>query len=131
MDPHAHFVRCPPRGRNSRLGAALRREWPHAQPVIRLKQGREKSLQHPHPWIFSGAIDHVEGDPASGATVLVAAADGRVLASAAFSPSSQIRARVWSFDARVEIDEAFFRQRIERAVVMRTSMLDADHNGCR
>ena len=100
-------------------------------PRLRLQPGREKSLRHRHPWIFSGAIDAVEGNPAPGDTVAVIAADSTRLASAAFSPSSQIRARVWTFDARVPIDDAFFRQRIERAVTLRADMLDERHNGCR
>jgi 23S rRNA (cytosine1962-C5)-methyltransferase len=99
--------------------------------VLRLKPGREKSLRLRHPWIFSGAIDAVEGDPASGDTIRVVAADGTVLARAAYSPSSQIRARVWSFDSRVAIDAAFIRQRIERAAAARAPMQDADHTGCR
>jgi 23S rRNA (cytosine1962-C5)-methyltransferase len=99
--------------------------------VLRLKPGREKSLRHRHPWIFSGAIDAVEGEPASGDTVRVVAADGTVLALAAFSPASQIRARVWTFDARTPVDAAFVRQRIERAVAARAAMRDDRHTGCR
>jgi 23S rRNA (cytosine1962-C5)-methyltransferase len=78
-------------------------------PVLKLKPGREKSLRHRHPWLFSGAIDAVQGEPASGDTVTVVAADGTILARAAYSPSSQIRARVWSFDPRIPIDAGFFR----------------------
>lgn len=100
-------------------------------PLVRLKPGREKSLRHRHPWIFSGAVDAVEGDPAAGDTVIIVAADSTTLASAAFSPSSQIRARVWSFDARMPIDDAFFRQRIQRAVALRGAMLNEHHTGCR
>ncbi len=64
-----------------------------------LKPGREKSLRHRHPWIFSGAIERVEGSPQPGDAVAVTGPDGEPLAWAAWSPSSQIRARVWSFDA--------------------------------
>jgi 23S rRNA (cytosine1962-C5)-methyltransferase len=99
--------------------------------ALRLKAGREKSLRHRHPWIFSGAIDAVDGAPASGDTVRVIAADGTLLARAAYSPDSQIRARVWSFDARDAIDAAFIRRQIERAVAARAPMLDAGHSGCR
>ncbi|MGE5089717.1 MAG: hypothetical protein ACM3QY_11375, partial [Candidatus Levyibacteriota bacterium] len=67
--------------------------------TLRLKPGRERSLALRHPWIFSGAIASVEGDPAPGATVDVIAADGTFAARAAWSPASQIRGRVWSFDA--------------------------------
>jgi 23S rRNA (cytosine1962-C5)-methyltransferase len=100
-------------------------------PVLKLKPGREKSLRHRHPWLFSGAIDAVQGEPASGDTVTVVAADGTILARAAYSPSSQIRARVWSFDPRIPIDAGFFRQRIDRAVAARAAMQDDRHTGCR
>ncbi len=101
------------------------------EPMLKLKAGREKSLRHRHPWLFSGAIDAVHGEPAAGDTVAVVAADGTLLARAAYSPASQIRARVWSFEARVAIDAAFIRGRIERAVAARAGMLDARHTGCR
>ena len=51
--------------------------------AIVLKPGREKSLAHRHPWIFSGAIDRVEGAPGPGDTVSVRAHDGAFLALAA------------------------------------------------
>jgi len=99
--------------------------------VLRLKPGREKSLRHRHPWLYSGAIDAVDGAPATGETVDVAAADGTLLARAAYSPSSQIRARVWSFDPKASIDAAFFRTRIERAAAARAALLDERHTACR
>ena len=102
-----------------------------ATPVLVLKPGREKSLLQRHPWLFSGAIDRVDGDPEPGATVMVASADGKFLAQAAFSPSSQIRARVWSFDAAEAIDAAFFRRRIERAAAARAPLQDAANTGVR
>ena len=86
---------------------------------IVLKPGKEKSLLRRHPWIFSGAVAKVEGDPKAGDTVAVKAHDGAFLAQAAFSPNSQIRARVWSFDPQVRIDAAFFAARISEAVARR------------
>jgi len=96
-----------------------------------LKPGREKSLRHRHPWIFSGAVERVEGSPQPGDAVAVAGADGQPLAWAAWSPSSQIRARVWSFDAADRIDEAFLAARLEGAVARRAPLLDEDHDACR
>jgi 23S rRNA (cytosine1962-C5)-methyltransferase len=100
-------------------------------PRVTLRPGRDKSLRQRHPWVFSGAIAHVEGVPRAGETVALCAADGTVLAAAAWSPASNIRARVWSFDAGEVIDEAFFAKRIETAVKARSSLLDAQHEGCR
>ena len=76
-----------------------------------LKPGREKSLKRRHPWVFSGAIEKVEGRPEPGDTVEVRSADGELLAVAAYSPHSQIRARVWAWQER-EIDAAFIAQRV-------------------
>jgi 23S rRNA (cytosine1962-C5)-methyltransferase len=99
--------------------------------TIALKPGREKSLRLRHPWIFSGAIDRVDGAPTSGATVAVRDANGAFLARAAFSPSSQIRARVWTFDEREAIDAAFFARKVLRAANARAGMRDAAHDACR
>ena len=68
-----------------------------ANPKVWLKQGREKSLRRKHPWVFSGAIERVEGGPAPGSSVDLVTSEGEFLARAAYSPSSQIRARVWTF----------------------------------
>jgi 23S rRNA (cytosine1962-C5)-methyltransferase len=98
---------------------------------VRLKAGRERSLTLRHPWVFSGAIDRVDGDPAAGATVDIVGATGALLARGAYSPLSQIRARVWSFDAAQAIDASFFATAIGRACAARADMLDDRHTGCR
>jgi 23S rRNA (cytosine1962-C5)-methyltransferase len=100
-------------------------------PVLVLKPGREKSLRHRHPWVFSGAIDRVDGDPGAGDTVDIRTAEGAFAARAAYSPASQIRARVWTFDPRQAIDEAFIARTVERAVAARSSMLDPRNSACR
>jgi 23S rRNA (cytosine1962-C5)-methyltransferase len=89
---------------------------------IFLKPGREKSLLRRHPWVFSGAIQRVEGNPASGATVDIFSAEQQFLARASFSPVSQIRARVWTFDPDEAVDADFFRRRITAALGMRTGL---------
>src|SRR5664280_2526349 len=91
-------------------------------PSLTLKPGREKSLLRRHPWIFSGAVARLDGDPAPGATVDLLAADGQFLALAAYSPSSQIRARVWTFDQAELVDLDFFRRRIETALAARAAL---------
>ncbi len=88
-------------------------------PRIVLKPGREKSVLHRHPWIFSGAIARLEGDPGMGETVLVCDAQGERLGWAAYSPESQIRARMWSWNPDDEIGETFFRSRLEKALELR------------
>lgn len=80
-----------------------------------LKPGREKSLLRRHPWIFSGAIQRVEDEPESGGTVDVFSSNGDFLARAAYSPHSQIRARVWTF-ADEAVDADFLRGRIRSSI---------------
>jgi len=92
-----------------------------------LKPGREKSLKRRHPWIFSGGIARIEGKPQLGDTVEICSADGVFMAVAAYSPESQIRARVWDWKA-VNIDADFFVLRIARAAVRRS---DFDVSGVR
>jgi 23S rRNA (cytosine1962-C5)-methyltransferase len=89
-----------------------------ANPVLRLKPGREKSLLRRHPWIFSGAVQQVDNEPASGATVDLLSSDGQFLARASYSPISQIRARVWTFENE-PVDKEFFRKRIRSAIQTR------------
>lgn len=99
--------------------------------IVRLKPDREKSLLHHHPWVFSGAIDTVEGSPDVGETVTVVGADAGFLCRAAYSPASQIRARAWSFNQDERIDAAFLTHRVHAAVDRRTARLDATHTACR
>ncbi|CAD6521510.1 class I SAM-dependent rRNA methyltransferase [Paraburkholderia sabiae] len=91
--------------------------------TVTLKPSKEKSLLRRHPWVYANAIDRVDGKPAAGATVLVRAHDGRFLARAAYSPHSQIRARVWSFDENEPVDHAFFKRRVQRALAHRQTMV--------
>ncbi len=85
---------------------------------IRLKPGKERSLLRGHPWIYDSAIASGGGD--SGETVRVCTADDQFLAWAAFSPSSKIRARVWSFDESQRIDAPFFHQLVAASVAVRS-----------
>jgi len=95
-----------------------------ASPRLVLKAGRDKSLRHRHPWIFSGAIERVEGSPASGDTVAVVAPDGAFLAWAAYCAESQIRARAWSFDAADTIDEGFLEKKLADSIARRERLMD-------
>ncbi|HJY77488.1 MAG TPA: class I SAM-dependent rRNA methyltransferase [Burkholderiales bacterium] len=90
--------------------------------VLVLKKGREKSLRRRHPWLFSGAVEKVSGKPGTGDTVEIKDASGKSHGRAAYSPKSQIRARVWTFDPSEEVDAAFFRRRIERALALREAL---------
>lgn len=91
---------------------------------IILHETREKSLKRRHPWIFSKAVREVVNPPENGADINIYAADGSFLAKASYSPNSQIRARVWSFNAEEKIDQQFFERKIREAAEARTLMLE-------
>ena len=116
----------------ARDGAPPRAGDAAAMPGIILKAGREKSLLRRHPWLFSGAVECIDGAPASGDTLPVRDAAGNFLAWAAYSAASQITARVWSWNEADVIDKAFFRNRIIRALAARRTLgLDRDSTGMR
>jgi 23S rRNA (cytosine1962-C5)-methyltransferase len=96
--------------------------------TIRLRDGKERSLLRRHPWIFDGAI--ASGSADAGETVRVESHAGQFLGWAAFSPSSKLRARVWSFDAEQRIDASFFVARIAQAIKAR-SLFDIQSQGWR
>ena len=96
--------------------------------TIRLKDGKERSLLRRHPWIFDGAI--ASGSADAGETVRVESQAGQFLGWAAFSPSSKIRARVWSFRQEQRIDASFFVARIAAAISAR-ALFDIKSNGLR
>jgi 23S rRNA (cytosine1962-C5)-methyltransferase len=93
-----------------------------SEAALILKKGREKPVIRRHPWIFSGAVDQVVGDPKSGETVLIRDSSGKKLARAAFSPKSQIRARIWSWDVEENITPAFFQKKLEASLDYRKSL---------
>ena len=96
--------------------------------TIRLREGKERSLQRRHPWIFDSAI--ARGGADAGETVRVESHEGKFLAWAAFSPTSKIRARAWSFDEAQRIDAAFFAAAVAAAIAAR-NRFDVQSDGLR
>ncbi len=85
---------------------------------VYLKPGKTKALANQHPWVFSGAIQRVEGEPENGEVVEICTEKGEFLAVGAYSPFSQIRLRVWSFK-KEKISADFLRRRIQNAIQRR------------
>jgi 23S rRNA (cytosine1962-C5)-methyltransferase len=85
--------------------------------TIRLREGKDRSLLRRHPWVFQGSVAKGGADP--GETVRVEDASGRFLCWGAYSPSSMIRVRAWSFEAEERIEPAFFERRIATALALR------------
>ncbi len=89
---------------------------------VLLKEGRERSAVRRHPWVFSGAVERVDGNPAPGALVAVADHRGHFLAWGHFSPHSQIRVRLLSWKEAERPDAAWFRAALARAVARREGL---------
>ena len=87
-----------------------------------LKHRRERSLLRKHPWIFSGGVERIDGEPQPGDTIEVHDSTGKWVARAAYSPESQIIARVWTFDPDEKVDRDFIRKRLEAAIAYRDAL---------
>ncbi|WP_318416489.1 class I SAM-dependent methyltransferase [Photobacterium leiognathi] len=93
---------------------------------IYLVKGREKSLRRRHPWVFSRGIDRIDGKPGLGETVDIYDNKGEWLAKGAYSPQSQIRVRVWSFEKNENINVNFFIKRLNQAQSLRDILAARD-----
>ena len=92
---------------------------------LQLKKGKEESLLRFHPWVFSGAIQQIDGPVEEGEVVRVTDNRGGFLAVGHYQAGS-IAVRILSF-REVEIDDAFWYARLESALKMRVSIGIADN----
>ena len=91
-------------------------------PVARLHAGKDKPVRHRHPWIFSGAIQRVDGSPAPGELIEVEDVQGDWLARGYYNPHSQISIRILTWDRDENIDAAFWRRRMEASAAARAAL---------
>jgi 23S rRNA (cytosine1962-C5)-methyltransferase len=91
-------------------------------PALVLKSGREKPVLAYHPWIFSGAIDQIKGTPEAGDTIEILDSRGKWIARAAYSPVSNIRARIWTWVEDEIVDKKLLLLRIQKAVRLRMDL---------
>jgi 23S rRNA (cytosine1962-C5)-methyltransferase len=90
---------------------------------VTLKQGRARPVWAGHPWVMSGAIGSVTGEPVAGDTVRVRDHAGRPIGTGFFSPGSQIRVRMLTDRPEEQVDGEFLARRVRRAVALRESLL--------
>ena len=103
-----------------------------AVPTVILKPKRAQPFFARHPWVYAGAIDRAEGEPADGAEVDVHSSAGNFVARGLFNNQSKIRVRLYSWESGRELDRPFFFHRIERAVRLRDTLaLRGASRGCR
>ena len=89
--------------------------------VVVLKRGKEESLRRFHPWVFSGAIHHIEGQPDEGDVVRVVSSEGDFLGWGHVQIGS-IAVRILTFHEDEPIDAAFWRRRLSVAYDVRRSI---------
>jgi 23S rRNA (cytosine1962-C5)-methyltransferase len=99
---------------------------------VRLKKGKDKAVHQLHPWIFSGAVDHVSGKPADGDLVTVTDHGNDFLAYGFYNSKSRVAVRVLEWDPQIVVDEAWWRTRIQQAVNARQHLFErTETNTCR
>jgi 23S rRNA (cytosine1962-C5)-methyltransferase len=96
-----------------------------------LKKGKEKAVLHRHPWVFSGAVDHVKGKPANGDIVKLLDAKGSFMAYGFYNDQSRVALRLLEWDESVEVNEQWFKDKVCVAVANRSDVLIAGTNTCR
>jgi 23S rRNA (cytosine1962-C5)-methyltransferase len=90
--------------------------------TLRLKPGHVQPVWAGHPWVYAQAVDRVDGRPLAGDEVRVEDPRGNLLGRGFYSPGSAIPVRLLVRDAETRLDASFFRERIEHAIAVRTSL---------
>jgi 23S rRNA (cytosine1962-C5)-methyltransferase len=90
--------------------------------VVYLHPGKDKPVRQRHPWIFSGAIRQVAGNPPPGGLVEVLDAEGNWLARGFYNSKSQISIRILAWDREESVDAAFWRRRLSAAAAGRAGL---------
>ncbi len=99
---------------------------------IRLKKGKEKAVHQHHPWVFSGALDYIAGQPESGEVVQVLDSQGNFLAYGYFNPQSRVAIRLLEWDKASSIDRNWYKNRLQAAIHSRKHLLtDPQSTACR
>jgi 23S rRNA (cytosine1962-C5)-methyltransferase len=88
-----------------------------------LKKGKVKAVLHKHPWVFSGAVERVNGKPANGDVVRLIDAKGAFMAYGFYNSQSRVALRLLEWDEAVTIDETWFRKKVAAAVSGRSGVL--------
>ena len=91
-----------------------------------LQPKRARPFYGRHPWVYAGAIAHVEGDPADGDEVDVVSHTGNFIARGLFNSQSKIRVRLYTWQADTPLDRTFFKEKLEAALRLRRDILRLD-----
>ncbi|MDP2984724.1 MAG: class I SAM-dependent rRNA methyltransferase [Candidatus Latescibacter sp.] len=95
-----------------------------------IKPGKDKSIRNRNPWVFSGAVERIEGLERNGQSCEIFSAQGDFLAVGYVNPDSKIISRVLAWE-RISPDYDFLEKRLRRALAFREHILDDRTNACR
>jgi 23S rRNA (cytosine1962-C5)-methyltransferase len=99
-----------------------------AEPTVIIREDRTQMFEKRHPWLFSGAVEAVNGDPADGDIVVLRSQAGTFLARGYWNHQSQIRVHVLTWDENQIINDDFWRAQLERSIKARiTENMQHDH----
>ncbi|RFZ82637.1 class I SAM-dependent rRNA methyltransferase [Mucilaginibacter terrenus] len=90
---------------------------------VLLKKGKEKAVLQRHPWVFSGAIEKVKGNPANGEIVRLVNAQGAFMAYGFYNNQSRVAVRLLEWDESVAVNDDWFRNKVRIAVAGRAHIL--------
>jgi 23S rRNA (cytosine1962-C5)-methyltransferase len=95
---------------------------------VKLKKGKEKAVRQLHPWVFSGAIDQIKGNPENGDIIMVTDSNNNFLAYGFFNDKSRVAVRLLEWNLETEINESWWRKKIRTAVKHRDELNTEDTN---
>jgi 23S rRNA (cytosine1962-C5)-methyltransferase len=95
---------------------------------VKLKKGKEKAVRQLHPWVFSGAIDQIKGNPENGDIVMVTDSNNNFLAYGFFNSKSRVAVRLLEWTLETEINENWWRKKIRIAVKHRDELNTEETN---
>lgn len=99
---------------------------------IILKKGKEKAVLQKHPWLFSGAVEGINGKPANGEVVRLIDSKGQFMAYGFYNAQSRVALRLLEWDENIAINDDWFRKKVAVAVASRSALLaDGSTNTCR
>ncbi|HMR20136.1 MAG TPA: class I SAM-dependent methyltransferase, partial [Sphingobacterium sp.] len=98
---------------------------------IILHKGKDKAAWQLHPWVFSGAIKQIKGQPENGEIVSIFNTDQEFIAYGVYNARSRVAVRLLEWDPDKQIDEQWWRTRVRKAVDNRKHLLNEANDSIR
>jgi 23S rRNA (cytosine1962-C5)-methyltransferase len=94
----------------------------HVKKTVVLRRGRERSVALGHPWVLSGSVLRVEGEPEAGELVALHTEAGALVGFGDFDPDTQIRVRILAFGKDEPDERAWLEARLGAALALRRDL---------